>query len=177
MEHEFQRNKERYAFLKWGSIAFDNMLVVPPGSGIVHQVNLEHLGRVVFNNDGILYPDSVVDTDSHTTMIDGLGATTHNLQGRLRTFIPPLLVLETITMGCKDILQGYSSQNHVLKIKSCHQNRFLGGCLMERGLRLSSPLYLLKHLESITSKEAEILEQIKKLQPSENPMHKGNQQI
>ncbi|KAG5225141.1 aconitate hydratase family protein [Salix suchowensis] len=73
MELEFQRNKERFAFLKWGSIAFQNMLVVPPGSGIVHQVNLEYLGRVVFNTDGLLYPDSVVGTDSHTTMIDGLG--------------------------------------------------------------------------------------------------------
>ncbi|CAL1361102.1 unnamed protein product [Linum trigynum] len=73
MELEFQRNKERFAFLKWGSSAFDNMLVVPPGSGIVHQVNLEYLGRVVFNTNGLLYPDSVVGTDSHTTMIDGLG--------------------------------------------------------------------------------------------------------
>ncbi|CAI9772743.1 unnamed protein product [Fraxinus pennsylvanica] len=73
MELEFQRNKERFAFLKWGSNAFHNMLVVPPGSGIVHQVNLEYLGRVVFNTGGMLYPDSVVGTDSHTTMIDGLG--------------------------------------------------------------------------------------------------------
>ncbi|KAL3851208.1 hypothetical protein ACJIZ3_013090 [Penstemon smallii] len=73
MDLEFKRNKERFAFLKWGSTAFRNMLVVPPGSGIVHQVNLEYLGRVVFNTDGILYPDSVVGTDSHTTMIDGLG--------------------------------------------------------------------------------------------------------
>uniref|UniRef100_A0A5B6ZST3 Aconitate hydratase n=1 Tax=Davidia involucrata TaxID=16924 RepID=A0A5B6ZST3_DAVIN len=73
MELEFQRNKERFGFLKWGSSAFHNMLVVPPGSGIVHQVNLEYLGRVVFNTDGMLYPDSVVGTDSHTTMIDGLG--------------------------------------------------------------------------------------------------------
>ncbi|XP_042429702.1 aconitate hydratase, cytoplasmic-like [Zingiber officinale] len=73
MELEFQRNKERFGFLKWGSHAFQNMLVVPPGSGIVHQVNLEYLGRVVLNTGGILYPDSVVGTDSHTTMIDGLG--------------------------------------------------------------------------------------------------------
>eukprot|EP00252_Welwitschia_mirabilis_P019632 TRINITY_DN45_c0_g1_i1.p1 TRINITY_DN45_c0_g1~~TRINITY_DN45_c0_g1_i1.p1 ORF type:complete len:798 (+),score=179.74 TRINITY_DN45_c0_g1_i1:446-2839(+) len=73
MEFEFQRNKERFAFLKWGSSAFKNMLVVPPGSGIVHQVNLEYLGRVVFNHNGFLYPDSLVGTDSHTTMIDGLG--------------------------------------------------------------------------------------------------------
>ncbi|KAK4743633.1 hypothetical protein SAY87_009945 [Trapa incisa] len=73
MELEFQRNKERFGFLKWGSNAFHNMLVVPPGSGIVHQVNLEYLGRVIFNTEGMLYPDSVVGTDSHTTMIDGLG--------------------------------------------------------------------------------------------------------
>jgi aconitate hydratase len=73
MEFEFNRNKERFGFLKWGSSAFENMLVVPPGSGIVYQVNLEYLGRVVFNTNGLLYPDSVVGTDSHTTMIDGLG--------------------------------------------------------------------------------------------------------
>ncbi|CAJ0914145.1 unnamed protein product, partial [Mesorhabditis belari] len=71
---EFERNKERFNFLKWGSKAFDNLLIVPPGSGIVHQVNLEYLARTVFaDKDNILYPDSVVGTDSHTTMIDGCG--------------------------------------------------------------------------------------------------------
>lgn len=74
---EFDRNKERFTFLKWGAKAFNNMLIVPPGSGIVHQVNLEYLARVVFSEspDGkkILYPDSLVGTDSHTTMINGLG--------------------------------------------------------------------------------------------------------
>jgi aconitate hydratase len=70
---EFERNRERFMFLKWGAKAFQNMLIVPPGSGIVHQVNLEYLARVVFNSEGILYPDSVVGTDSHTTMINGLG--------------------------------------------------------------------------------------------------------
>lgn len=74
-EIEFDRNKERFQFLKWGSKAFDNFKIVPPGSGIVHQVNLEYLARVVFNKDGLLYPDSVVGTDSHTTMINGLGVT------------------------------------------------------------------------------------------------------
>jgi len=73
MELEFQRNQERFQFLKWGAEAFKNMLIVPPGSGIVHQVNLEYLARVVFNNEGVLYPDSLVGTDSHTTMINGLG--------------------------------------------------------------------------------------------------------
>jgi aconitate hydratase len=74
---EYQRNKERYAFLKWGQEAFDNFKVVPPETGIVHQVNLEYLARGVFakENDGVLqaYPDTLVGTDSHTTMINGLG--------------------------------------------------------------------------------------------------------
>ncbi|XP_067256094.1 cytoplasmic aconitate hydratase [Chanodichthys erythropterus] len=70
---EFERNKERFEFLKWGSKAFQNMRIIPPGSGIVHQVNLEYLARVVFDQDGFFYPDSLVGTDSHTTMIDGLG--------------------------------------------------------------------------------------------------------
>ena len=74
-EIEFERNHERFEFLKWGQKAFDNFLIVPPGSGIVHQVNLEYLARVVFDNNGLLYPDSVVGTDSHTTMINGLGVT------------------------------------------------------------------------------------------------------
>lgn len=60
-------------FLKWGAKAFENMLIVPPGSGIVHQVNLEYLARVVFDFNNLLYPDSVVGTDSHTTMVNGLG--------------------------------------------------------------------------------------------------------
>ena len=72
-ELEFQRNQERFAFLKWGEKAFNNLRIVPPGNGIVHQVNLEWLARVVFGKDGVLYPDSLVGTDSHTTMIDGLG--------------------------------------------------------------------------------------------------------
>ena len=74
-EIEFERNKERFQFLKWGQSAFENFLIVPPGSGIVHQVNLEYLARVVFENNNILYPDSLVGTDSHTTMINGLGVT------------------------------------------------------------------------------------------------------
>jgi aconitate hydratase len=74
---EFERNGERYAFLRWGQTAFRNFKVVPPNTGIVHQVNLEFLGRVVFHNDtpgkNEAYPDTVVGTDSHTTMINGLG--------------------------------------------------------------------------------------------------------
>src|ERR1700685_2636986 len=70
---EFQRNQERYAFLKWGQSSLKNFRVVPPDTGIVHQVNLEYLAPVVFHNDGSAYPDTVVGTDSHTTMINGLG--------------------------------------------------------------------------------------------------------
>ncbi len=74
---EFQRNRERYAFLKWGQTAFRNFSAVPPGMGICHQVNLEYLARVVFtaeqNGETLAYPDTLVGTDSHTTMINGLG--------------------------------------------------------------------------------------------------------
>ncbi|MDG1838930.1 MAG: aconitate hydratase AcnA [Phycisphaerales bacterium] len=70
---EFVRNGERYTFLKWGQQAFDNFRVVPPATGIVHQVNLEYLGKVVWDDGDWLYPDSLVGTDSHTTMINGLG--------------------------------------------------------------------------------------------------------
>jgi aconitate hydratase len=72
---EYERNTERYSFLRWGQTAFDNFKVVPPNTGIVHQVNIEHLARVVFHNEaaGTAYPDTVVGTDSHTTMVNGLG--------------------------------------------------------------------------------------------------------
>jgi aconitate hydratase len=81
VEREFERNGERYAFLRWGQAAFDNFRVVPPGQGIVHQVNLEYLARVVFAGEGPsgaggrprAYPDTLVGTDSHTTMVNGLG--------------------------------------------------------------------------------------------------------
>src|SRR5213594_2507312 len=73
MKVEFQRNAERYKFMKWGMQAFDTFKVVPPGIGIVHQVNLEYLARGVWQKDGIYYPDTLVGTDSHTTMINGIG--------------------------------------------------------------------------------------------------------
>ena len=70
---EFNRNEERYGFLRWGQTAFDNFKVVPPDTGIVHQVNIEFLARTVFDNNGMAYPDTVVGTDSHTTMVNGIG--------------------------------------------------------------------------------------------------------
>ncbi len=73
MKIEFERNRERYQFLKWGMQAFDTFKVVPPGVGIVHQVNMEYLARGVMEKDGVVFPDTLVGTDSHTTMINGLG--------------------------------------------------------------------------------------------------------
>ena len=77
VELEYERNFERYQFLRWGQTAFDDFKVVPPGTGIVHQVNIEYLARVIFDRPGegttVVYPDTVVGTDSHTTMVNGLG--------------------------------------------------------------------------------------------------------
>ena len=73
VEIEYERNQERYQFLRWGAENFSNFRVVPPGTGIVHQVNIEYLSRVVFDNDGVAYPDTCIGTDSHTTMENGLG--------------------------------------------------------------------------------------------------------
>ncbi len=77
VEIEYERNGERYQFLRWGQTAFSDFKVVPPGTGIVHQVNIEHLAKVIYDRDvdGVLraYPDTCVGTDSHTTMVNGLG--------------------------------------------------------------------------------------------------------
>ena len=73
LQKEFERNQERYQFLRWGQQAFNNFRVVPPGTGIIHQVNLEYLAKGVLTHDGVAFPDSLVGTDSHTTMINGLG--------------------------------------------------------------------------------------------------------
>ena len=80
--------------LQWGAQALHNMLIVPPGSGIVHQVNLEYLARVVFSDSTVLYPDSVVGTDSHTTMINGLGVLGW---GRSKTNLFKLFLMLNIT--------------------------------------------------------------------------------
>ncbi|MGH3277109.1 MAG: aconitate hydratase AcnA, partial [Streptosporangiaceae bacterium] len=73
IEHEYRRNRERYQFLRWGQGAFAGLRVVPPGTGICHQVNIEYLARVVFAEDGLAFPDTLAGTDSHTTMVNGLG--------------------------------------------------------------------------------------------------------
>jgi len=81
LDLEFHRNRERYEFLKWGEQAFDTFKVVPPGIGIVHQVNLEYLAKCVLDKDGVFYPDTLVGTDSHTTMINGLGVVAWGVGG------------------------------------------------------------------------------------------------
>ncbi|HEX8345410.1 MAG TPA: aconitase family protein, partial [Actinoplanes sp.] len=73
VELEYERNRERYQFLRWGQTAFNEFKVVPPGTGIVHQVNIEYLARTIMERNGQAYPDTVVGTDSHTTMVNGLG--------------------------------------------------------------------------------------------------------
>ena len=81
LDLEFHRNRERYEFLKWGEQAFDTFKVVPPGIGIVHQVNLEYLAKCVLDKNGVYYPDTLVGTDSHTTMINGLGVVAWGVGG------------------------------------------------------------------------------------------------
>ena len=105
---EFARNAERYAFLRWGQAAFNNFKVVPPNTGIVHQVNLEHLGRVVFSGtrDGTLeaYPDTLVGTDSHTTMINGLGVLgwgVGGIEAEAAMLGQPVTMLIPQVIGCR----------------------------------------------------------------------------
>ena len=101
---EYQRNQERYQFLRWGQRAFDEFRVVPPGTGIVHQVNIEHLARVVKVRDGLAYPDTVVGTDSHTTMVNGLGVLgwgVGGIEAEAAMLGQPLPMLIPQVVGCK----------------------------------------------------------------------------
>ncbi len=102
MKLEFSRNAERYRFIKWGMQAFHTFRVVPPGIGIVHQVNLEHLARGVLQKDGITYPDTLVGTDSHTTMINGLGVVgwgVGGIEAEAGMLGQPLIILTPDVLG------------------------------------------------------------------------------
>src|SRR5206468_3161429 len=99
MKVEFSRNVERYKFMKWGMQAFDTFKVVPPGIGIVHQVNLEYLARGVHHKDGVYYPDSLVGTDSHTTMVNGFGVGAASLSVPDRATIGNMAPEYGATMG------------------------------------------------------------------------------
>jgi aconitate hydratase len=125
-EKEFERNRERYAFLRWGQASFENFRVVPPGRGICHQVNLEYLAQVVFQTtvDGemLAYPDTVVGTDSHTTMINGLGVLGWGVGGIEAEAVmlgQPYYMLPPAVIGCKlegELAPGATATDLVLTI-------------------------------------------------------------
>jgi aconitate hydratase len=125
-ELEFSRNKERYAFLRWGQNAFRNFRVVPPDTGIVHQVNLEYLARVVVSTDGsngaIAYPDTLVGTDSHTTMVNGLGVVgwgVGGIEAEAAMLGQPISMLVPPVLGCRltgRMLEGATATDLVLTI-------------------------------------------------------------
>ncbi|MFW2340160.1 MAG: aconitate hydratase AcnA [Acidimicrobiia bacterium] len=121
-DKEFERNKERYEFLKWGQSAFDNFRVVPPATGIVHQVNLEYLAKVVWDNGDTLYPDSLVGTDSHTTMINGLGVVGWGVGGIEAEAVmvgQPIYMLLPEVIGFKltgKLAEGATATDLVLKV-------------------------------------------------------------
>ncbi|MEM8737102.1 MAG: aconitate hydratase AcnA [Planctomycetota bacterium] len=128
MEKEFERNNERYEFLKWGQQAFDNFRVVPPATGIVHQVNLEYLAKVAWEKDGVLYPDSLVGTDSHTTMINGLGVVGWGVGGIEAEAVmlgQPIYMLIPEVVGVKltgKLKEGVTATDLVLRITEMLRN-------------------------------------------------------
>ncbi|MDP9300023.1 MAG: aconitate hydratase AcnA, partial [Actinomycetota bacterium] len=122
IDWEYRRNAERYALLRWAQQAFANIRVVPPGAGICHQVNLEHLGRVVATRDGVAFPDTLVGTDSHTTMVNGLGVLGWGVGGieaeaamlGQPIFLPQPLVLGVRVVG--ELLAGTTATDLVLSL-------------------------------------------------------------
>jgi len=138
-ELEFERNKERYAFLRWGQGAFRNFSVVPPDTGIVHQVNLEYLARVVFVNDslGQAYPDTLVGTDSHTTMINGLGVLgwgVGGIEAEAAMLGQPMSMLIPQVLGFKltgKLPQGATATDLVLTVTEMLRERGVVGKFVE----------------------------------------------
>ncbi len=140
---EFERNQERYAFLRWGQGAFRNFRVVPPETGIVHQVNLEYLGRVVFERDGQAYPDTLVGTDSHTTMINGLGVLgwgVGGIEAEAAMLGQPMSMLIPQVLGFKltgELQEGATATDLVLTVTEMLRQRGVVGKFVEfygRGL-------------------------------------------
>lgn len=104
MKLEFERNKERYEFLKFGAQAFNALKVIPPGVGIVHQINLEHIAKGVFEKEGVYYPDTVIGTDSHTTMINGVGVVgwgVGGIEAEASMLGQPIYILEPDVIGIR----------------------------------------------------------------------------
>jgi aconitate hydratase len=138
-ELEFERNKERYAFLRWGQGAFQNFQVVPPDTGIVHQVNLEYLARVVFVNEalGQAYPDTLVGTDSHTTMINGLGVLgwgVGGIEAEAAMLGQPMSMLIPQVLGFKltgELPEGATATDLVLTVTEMLRRRGVVGKFVE----------------------------------------------
>ncbi|MEA2219046.1 MAG: aconitate hydratase [Solirubrobacteraceae bacterium] len=136
-EREFHRNQERYAFLRWGQDAFDNFAVVPPDTGIVHQVNLEYLARVVMVSDGVAYPDTLVGTDSHTTMINGLGVLgwgVGGIEAEAAMLGQPMSMLIPQVLGFKlhgELPEGATATDLVLTVTEMLRERGVVGKFVE----------------------------------------------
>jgi len=142
-EREFERNEERYAFLRWGQTAFDNFAVVPPDTGIVHQVNLEYLARVVFVDDSdttqppLAYPDTLVGTDSHTTMINGLGVLgwgVGGIEAEAAMLGQPMPMLIPRVIGFKlrgELPEGATATDLVLTVTEMLRERGVVGTFVE----------------------------------------------
>ena len=141
VRREFERNQERYQFLKWGQTAFKNMSVVPPGTGIVHQVNLEHLAHVVFTRDDsgktLAYPDSLVGTDSHTPMINGLGVLgwgVGGIEAEAAMLGQPISMLLPQVVGFKlsgKLREGATATDAVLTVTEMLRNKGVVGKFVE----------------------------------------------
>ncbi len=138
-EREFERNQERYAFLRWGQGAFDDFSVVPPDTGIVHQVNLEYLARVVFPNEktGQAYPDTLVGTDSHTTMVNGLGVLgwgVGGIEAEAAMLGQPLSMLIPQVLGVRlhgELPEGATATDLVLTVTQMLRKRGVVGMFVE----------------------------------------------
>jgi aconitate hydratase len=138
-DREFERNEERYAFLRWGQGAFHNFSVVPPDTGIVHQVNLEYLARVVFVDDerGLAYPDTLVGTDSHTTMINGLGVLgwgVGGIEAEAAMLGQPMSMLIPQVLGFKlvgELPEGATATDLVLTVTEMLRERGVVGKFVE----------------------------------------------
>ncbi|MEM8683114.1 MAG: aconitate hydratase AcnA [Pseudomonadota bacterium] len=138
---EFQRNKERYAFLRWGQSGFENFRVVPPNTGIVHQVNLEYLSRVIFDvqqgDRAVAYPDTVVGTDSHTTMINGLGILgwgVGGIEAEAAMLGQPITMLIPHVIGFKltgKLKEGATATDLVLTVTEMLRNKGVVGKFVE----------------------------------------------
>jgi aconitate hydratase len=138
-EREFERNRERYAFLRWGQQAFEHFAVVPPDTGIVHQVNLEYLARVVFDEDrtGQAYPDTLVGTDSHTTMVGGLGVLgwgVGGIEAEAAMLGQPMSMLIPQVLGVRlhgELPEGATATDLVLTVTEMLRRRGVVGMFVE----------------------------------------------